>query len=309
MGSSSRLIIAAVLLPAAAILAVHAPTMATAENSNLFRDYIGAIFTGVQFSDVPINPDCQVDFILAFAIDYTTATSPPSPTNGQFSIFWQDTVLTPSAVAAIKQSNPNVRVAVSLGGATVSGTPVQFTATSVDSWVQNAVSSLTAIIQQYNLDGIDVDYEQFQAAADPATFAACIGQLVTTLKDNGVIQFASIAPFDDADVQSHYQALWASSGTDIDYVNFQFYAYGADTTADQYVSHFDDQIANYPGGNILASFTTAPTTTSVPIDTALSACQTLQQQDKLYGIFIWAADYSKSQGFQYETQAQALLAN
>ncbi|XP_062200939.1 chitinase 2-like [Phragmites australis] len=297
-------LIAVVFLPL--LLALHVP-MTTAANSNLFRDYIGAIFNGVQFSDVPINPKVQFDFILAFVIDYTTATEPPSPTNGQFNIFWQSTVLTPSAVAAIKQNNPNVRVAVSLGGATVNNRPVFFNITSVDSWVQNAVSSLTSIIQQYNLDGIDIDYEQFQA--DPATFAECIGRLVTTLKSNGVIKFASIAPFDDADVQRHYQALWATYGSVIDYINFQFYAYSSSTTVSQYVNFFNNQIVNYPGGNILASFTTAPTTTSVPIDTALSACQTLQSQGKLYGIFIWAADYSKSQGFKYEIQAQALLAN
>jgi hypothetical protein len=280
----------------------------TAGNSNHFREYIGAIFNGVQFSDVPIDPNAQFDYILAFAIDYTTATEPPSPTNGQFNIFWQNAVLTPSAVAAIKQSNPNARVSVSLGGATVSSRPVIFAATSVDSWVENAVSSLTAMIQEYDLDGIDIDYEQFPAGADPATFAECIGRLVTTLKSNGVIKFASIAPFDDADVQRHYQALWASHGGVIDYVNFQFYAYGSSTTADEYVNHFNDQIGNYPGGNILASFSTEPTANFVP-DTALSACQTLQSQGKLYGIFIWVADYSKSQGFKYETQAQALLAN
>ncbi|CAN6299426.1 unnamed protein product [Urochloa humidicola] len=302
---SSKLLAAAVLLPLA-LVALHAP-MTTAANSNLFREYIGAIFNGVQFSDVPINPNVQFDFILAFVIDYTTATQPPSPTNGQFNIFWQNTVLTPSAVAAIKQSNRNVRVAVSLGGATVSGSPVIFSITSVDSWVENAVSSLTSIIQENNLDGIDIDYEQFQA--DPATFAECIGRLVTTLKNNGVIKFASIAPFDNSDVQSHYQALWASYGSVIDYINFQFYAYDPSTTADQYVSHFNDQIANYAGGNILASFSTEPTRSSTTIDTALSACQTLQSQGKLYGIFIWVADYSKSQGFKYETQAQALVAN
>jgi hypothetical protein len=302
MGYSKR--IALVLV--AAVVALHVP-MATAANSNLFRDYIGAIFNGVKFTDVPINPRVRFDYILAFVIDYTTATEPPTPTNGQFNIFWQDSVLTASAVAAIKQSNPNVRVAVSIGGATVNDRPVFFNITSVDSWVQNAVSSLTTIIQKYNLDGIDIDYEQFQA--DPATFAECIGRLVTTLKSNGVISFASIAPFDNADVQRHYQALWATYGSVIDYVNFQFYAYGASTTEAQYVDFFNQQLVNYPGGNILASFTTAPTTTSVPINTSLSACQTLQSQGKLYGIFIWAADHSRSQGFKYDTQAQALLAN
>lgn len=284
--------------------------MATAAggNSNLFRDYIGAIFNGVRFADVPVDPRVRFDYVLAFVIDYTTATEPPSPTNGRFNVFWQDSVLTAAAIAEVKRRNPNVRVAVSLGGATVNDRPVFFNVTGgVDAWVRNAVDSLTGIIRRYGLDGIDIDYEQFQV--DPATFAECAGRLVAALKSSGVIRFASIAPYGNADVQRYYRTLWAAHGGAIDYVNFQFYAYGASTTAEQYVSLFDEQISNYPGANILASFTTAATNTSVPVDTALSACRTLQSQGKLYGIFVWAADHSRNQGFKYETQAQALLAN
>ncbi|VAH15956.1 unnamed protein product [Triticum turgidum subsp. durum] len=278
MGSTK--LIAATLLPAFLALHLHAPAaMATAagsSNSNLFRDYIGALYNGVRFADVPVDPRAR------------------------------DTVLTPDAVAEVKRRNPKVRVAVSLGGATVNGRPVFFNVTSgVDSWVRNAVDSLTGIIRRYGLDGIDIDYEQFQV--DPATFAECAGRLVAALKSNGVISFASIAPYGNADVQRYYRTLWAAHGAAIDYVNFQFYAYGASTTAAQYVSLFDEQIANYPGANILASFTTAATNTSVPVDTALSACRTLQGQGKLYGIFVWAADHSRNQGFKYETQSQALL--
>ncbi|CAM0879188.1 unnamed protein product [Alopecurus aequalis] len=308
MGSSKH-IAAAVLLPALIVLHLHTPAMATAAgNSNLFRDYIGALYNGVRFADVPVDPRVRFDYVLAFVIDYTTATEPPSPTNGRFNVFWQDSVLTAAAIAEVKRRNPNVRVAVSLGGATVSGNPVFFNVTcSVDAWVRNAVDSLTGIIRQYGLDGIDIDYEQFQV--DPATFAECTGRLVAALKSSGVIRFASIAPYGNADVQRYYRTLWAAHGHVIDYVNFQFYAYSASTTAEQYVSLFDEQITNYPGANILASFTTAATNTSVPVDTALSACRTLQSQGKLYGIFVWAADHSRNQGFKYEMQAQALLAN
>uniref|UniRef100_A0A0D9XJR1 GH18 domain-containing protein n=1 Tax=Leersia perrieri TaxID=77586 RepID=A0A0D9XJR1_9ORYZ len=302
---TSKLIAVALLLTA--LLTIQAPMAVTAANSNLFRDYIGAIFNGVKFTDVPINPKVRFDFILAFIIDYTTSTNPPTPTNGKFNIFWQNSVLSPSAVASIKQSNPNVRVAVSMGGATVNDRPVFFNITSVDSWVSNAVESLTTIVKDNNLDGIDIDYEQFQV--DTATFAECVGRLITILKSRGVIKFASIAPFGNAQVQSYYMALWAKYGAVIDYINFQFYAYGASTTEAQYVDFFNQQIVNYPGGNILASFTTAATTTSVPIETALSACRTLQKEGKLYGIFIWAADHSMRQGFKYDTEAQALLAN
>ncbi|XP_072990713.1 chitinase 2-like [Typha latifolia] len=287
------------------LLALLAPIIA-ATNSNHFAEYIGAQFKGVKFTDVPINPSVDFHFILAFAIDYTTSTTPPSPTNGQFNVFWDTTNLSPSDVSSIKQSNSNVKVALSIGGDTVSGEPVNFTPTSIESWVSNAVSSLTTIIQQNNLDGIDIDYEHFES--DPDTFAECIGQLVTNLKSNGVISFASIAPYDNETVQSHYQALWSKYGSVIDYVNFQFYAYSASTTVSQYVSFYDAQTSNYNGGIVLASFATGETS-GLSAETGFSACQSLQMEDKLQGIFLFSADDSKSGGFQYETQAQELLAN
>ncbi|URE39170.1 Glycosyl hydrolases family 18 [Musa troglodytarum] len=276
-----------------------------ASSSNLFREYIGALFNGVRFSDVPVDPGVQFHFILAFAIDYTTLAS-PTPTNGNFNIFWDSQNLSPARAAAIKRSHPNVRLAVSLGGDSVGGRSANFTPTSVDSWVDNAVSSLTRIIKQYHLDGIDVDYEHFEA--DPDTFAECVGRLVTRLKRSGVISFASIAPFDDAEVQRHYLALWKKYGKVIDYVNFQFYAYDAGTTVSQFLSYFDRQKSNYRGGRILASISTETNPGGLsPQNGFFRACKTLKKQGKLGGIFIWAADSSKSDGFRYEKQAQSLL--
>ena len=139
-------------------------------NSNLFREYIGALFKNVKFTDVPINPNAEFHFILSFAIDYDTSGN-PSPTNGKFNIFWDSENLSPSQVSSIKNAHPNVKVALSLGGDTVRDVPASFSPSSVDSWVSNAVSSLTRIIKQYQLDGIDIDYEHFKA--DPDTFAEC----------------------------------------------------------------------------------------------------------------------------------------
>ena len=51
-----------------------------------------------------------------------------------------------------------------------------------------------------------MEYEHFNA--DTGTFAECIGWLITTLKSTNVISFASIAPFNDEQVQSNYLALW-----------------------------------------------------------------------------------------------------
>ncbi|KAH7661395.1 Chitinase protein [Dioscorea alata] len=276
----------------------------TAQNSNLFREYIGALSNGVRLSDVPINSFIDFHFILSFAIDYTDTTS-PSPTDGKFNIFWDNTTLLPSQICSIKQANPNVKVALSLGGDTVNGVPANFSPCSIDTWVNNAVISLTSIIQEYNLDGIDVDYEHFNT--DEATFAASIGQLITTLKNNGVISFASIAPFEA--VNSYYSVLWRDYASVIDYVNFQFYAYDATTNISQFLSYYDKQSCMYIGGKILASISTGADANGLsPANGFFDACTVLKKEGKLSGIFIWSADGSKADGFPYEQEAQKLLA-
>ncbi|CAI9265460.1 unnamed protein product [Lactuca saligna] len=278
----------------------------TVPKSYLFSEYIGAEDNNVKFSDVPINPNVEFHYILAFAIDYTNSSS-PSPTNGEFKIFWDTHNLSPSQVSSIKSQHTNVKVALSLGGDTVRGKTCNFTILSVDSWVSNAVSSLTKIIQEYNLDGIDIDYEHF--VSDQDTFVECIGKLITTLKNNGVITFASIAPFDDDDeVKRNYMALWNSYAHVIDYVNFQFYAYDKGTTVSQFMRYFQTQIDNYAGGNILASITTEGSGGLSPKNGFFKACNRLKSQGKLGGIFVWSADNSKASGFKYEKKSQAILA-
>lgn len=279
---------------------------AASQNSDIFREYIGAEFNGVKFTDVPVNSNVQFHYILAFAIDYTTSSSSASPTNGNFNIFWDSDNLTPSAVRNIKNTKQNVKVAVSLGGDTVGGGSCYFNPESIDSWVSNAVTSLTNIINDYNLDGIDIDYEHFKT--EPKTFAECIGKLITKLKSNNVISFASIAPYDDDQVQSHYLELWRSYGHVIDYVNFQFYAYDQGTSVDQFIEYFEKQSRNYDGGVILPSFTTDGSGGLSPENGFFAACSRLKSQERLHGIFVWCADTSKAGGFEYEKQSQALVA-
>ncbi|THF99964.1 chitinase 2-like [Camellia sinensis] len=278
-------------------------------NSGLFREYIGALFNNVKFSDVPINPNIDFHFILAFAIDYTSISS-PSPTNGQFNIFWDTDNLSPSQVSSIKNQHSNVKVALSIGGDSVGDSKAYFSPTSVDSWVSNSITSLTQIIKQYNLDGIDIDYEHFNNT-DPNTFPECIGQLITKMKENGLISFASIAPFDDDQVQSHYLALWKTYGNLIDYVNFQFYGYDQGTNVSQFMAYFETQSSNYNGGKVLVSFISDGSRGLSPENGFFSACSRLKDQQELHGIFVWCADTSKAKGlgFGYEKQSQALLAN
>lgn len=287
------------LLTSFTTLQAHPPTR------NLFREYIGAEFNDVKFSDVPINPNVDFHFILSFAIDYDSSGT--SPTNGNFNVFWDTDNLGPSQVSSIKNSHSNVKVALSLGGDSVGGGSAYFNPSSVDSWVSNAVSSLTRIIKHYNLDGIDIDYEHF--SSDPHTFAECIGRLIKTLKRNGVISFASIAPFDDDQVQSHYLALWRKYGHLIDYVNFQFYAYDQGTTVSQFIDYFNTQSSNYHGGKVLTSFISDGSGGLSPDNGFFTACTRLKRQKKLHGIFVWSADDSMKNGFRYEKRSQALLAS
>ncbi|KAF5929904.1 hypothetical protein HYC85_000040, partial [Camellia sinensis] len=148
-------------------------------NSKLYREYIGADGNNIRFSDVPINPNVDFHFILSFAIDYTNTAS-PTPTNGDFSAFWDTNNLSPSQVSSIKAHHPNVKVAMSLGGDTVNNHTVFYSPATISSWVRNAISSINRIVKENNLDGIDIDYEHFHA--DPNTFTECIGQLIFNLK-------------------------------------------------------------------------------------------------------------------------------
>ncbi|GJN27976.1 hypothetical protein PR202_gb16048 [Eleusine coracana subsp. coracana] len=267
-------------------------------NGYLFREYIGAQSTGVQFSDVPINTMLSFHFILAFAIDYTPVNQKPTPTptNGVFSPFWDTAALTPAAVAAIKKAHPNVAVMAGIGGDSVQDiVKAVFTPNSIDSWVDNAATSLERLITQYDLDGVDVDYEHFAANADQR-----IPRLTT-----------SIAPFEDDTVQRYYIPLYKKYSGVIDFVNFQFYGYGANTNVPTYVMFYDKQAANYPGGKVLASFKTGDTTGLISPDQGISAAKELQRQNKLPGLFIWSADSSKksSYGFKYEIEGQQIIAN
>ncbi|XP_050233072.1 chitinase 2-like [Mercurialis annua] len=283
-------------------------TQANASNKRIFREYIGANFKNIKFTDVPINPNLDFHFILSFAIDYdTSSSSSPSPTNGNFNVFWDSDNLSPSHVLSIKRNHSNVKLALSLGGDTVGDSFAFFKPNSVNSWVSNAVSSLTQIIKKYHLDGIDIDYEHFQS--DPQTFATCIGLLIQTLKKNKVISFASIAPYDDGEVQKNYLALWKRYSHFIDYVNFQFYAYDKETTVPQFLNYFKIQRLNYFGGKVLISFLTEGSGGLGPESGFFSACKMLKSQNLLYGIFVWCADNSKANDFLYEKQAQNLLAS
>jgi hypothetical protein len=145
--------------------------------------------------------------------------------------------LTPAAAKAWRAEYPNVRISIALGGSVLYATngtvfPVNwYNPPNPTTWLNNAVSSLTSIIQTYGADGIDIDIEQFPDGS--TNFVNLIGSLVSTLRNNEVIKFASFAPgYDQLDL---YTQLYNANPNNFDILNYQFYGEGLNTTA-KYIS-------------------------------------------------------------------------
>ncbi|KAL3750740.1 hypothetical protein ACJRO7_011692 [Eucalyptus globulus] len=153
-----------------------------AANTKLFHEYIGAESDTIQLSDVPVNPEVEFHFILAFAIDYVSEDN-PSPTSGKFNVFWETNHLIPSAIGSFKQKTSEASDAARPSSTRNPQTP--------------AISSLTGMIKEYHLNRIDINYEHFKA--------------ITRLKKSRVTSFASIAPYEE--IQTYYLALWKKYGT------------------------------------------------------------------------------------------------
>ncbi|KAH7652290.1 Chitinase protein [Dioscorea alata] len=307
MEYSSKLIIIIIFL-------ISSPPFAWLTLAYHFSEYIGVGYRNINFFDVAINPDVEFHFVVSFALDYTNISSMnvyQIPTNGKFKPYWNTNIITPSTVKSIKASHNNVKVALTLGSDTVKDNIAYFHPYSTDSWIENAVISLTKIINQYSFDGIDFSYGHFKAGEE--TFAECIGRVVALLKDNSVISFASIAPFDADVVQRYYQALWRKYGHVIDYVNFQFYAYNPGiVNVRQFMDYFEIQRNNYNGGKMLMGLSSDQGFHEGLIGDKrfmLDVCETLLLEEKVSGIFIWCAEASMVNGFQYEKQAQEMIAN
>ncbi|KAL2532708.1 Glycoside hydrolase 18 domain-containing protein [Abeliophyllum distichum] len=179
-------------------------------------EYIGATGAAVNFTSVPISEGIDFHFILSFAID---ADSSGNPQNGTFSPYWAST-LTPNAVKSIKSTHSNVKVLASLSGWSLGQKVLSwYNPHDQNLWISKAFSSLKSLIETYGLDGIDIDYERFPK--HNGSFAFCIGEVITLLKNHSVISVATIAPFYSTVIP--YIELYTRYGDFIDYVNYQFY--------------------------------------------------------------------------------------
>ncbi|GLT72314.1 hypothetical protein SLA2020_442610 [Shorea laevis] len=263
-------------------------------------EYIGASGVPVTFDPVPIEDGIDFHFILSFAID---ADPSGKPQNGTFSPYWADT-LTPASVAAIKARHPNVKALASLSGWSLGQKVLRwYDPIDPQRWISNAFSSLRSIVTTYHLDGIDIDYENFPK--HNSTFAYCIGELITTLKNQSVISMATIAPFYTTAIP--YIQLFNGYGNVIDYVNHQFYTDKV-TTPQGYMEAFRLRARQFDRDKLLPSYEVNGR--GIQGDSFFEALDLLKENGfEVNGVMIFSADASTSNNFYYERKSQAFLLN
>lgn len=263
-------------------------------------EYIGATGVPVTFDTVPIEDGIDFHFILGFAID---ADPSGEPQNGIFSPYWIST-LTPDSVAAIKESNSNVKVLASLCGWSIGDKVLRwYNPSDPETWISNAFTSLQSLAKTYHLDGIDIDYENFPK--HNSTFAHCIGELITRLKNEGVITVATIAPY--YKTVNPYIELYNGYRDVIDYVNHQFYTDRVKRPKG-YLEAFKLRARQFDAHKLLPSYEVNGR--GIQGDGFFEALELLEKNElEVNGVMIFSADASSSNGYYYERKSQAFLLN
>ncbi|KAJ7547156.1 hypothetical protein O6H91_08G072300 [Diphasiastrum complanatum] len=269
-------------------------------------DYIGASGASVTVDHAPIiSNNTRFYLILAFAID---AAPNGKSLNGSFSNYWADSI-TPESIALLKAKHTNVRVLVSLAGDSFyisdSNMPLiyWYDPASTSTWINNAVSSLTSLVNKYHIDGVDIDYENFRHN-DHYRFTLCIGDVLKELKNRKVITIATMAPY--GSISSIYQNLHNFYGSTFDYINYQFYS-DEMYTVQKYLEDYRNIVKyfNAPGKVTMATQLYGQGLNGTKF---VSVVQELLKTDPQFpGVMIWDYDASAKIGFQTEMALQHLF--
>ncbi|KAI4313721.1 hypothetical protein L6164_026677 [Bauhinia variegata] len=86
-----------------------------------------------------------------------------------------------------------------------------------DNWVPNATQSITTLIEEHNLSGIDIHYTKVADGVKEDAFASDLGSLITSLKNDKIVDLVLISPTPGLDAQ--YQQLYTNNKALIDHVN------------------------------------------------------------------------------------------
>ncbi|XVF61003.1 hypothetical protein PTKIN_Ptkin08bG0093200 [Pterospermum kingtungense] len=263
-------------------------------------EYIGATGVPVSFDSVPVEDGIDFHFILGFAVD---ADPSGNAQNGTFSPYWVDT-LTPESVAEIKKSHPNVKAMASLSGWSLRDKVLRwYNPLDTQLWISNAFSSLKSLAEEYHLDGIDIDYENFPR--HNSSFAYCIGELIRLLKNQSVISIATIAPFHTTTIP--YIELFKNYGDVIDFVNYQFYTDKV-RKPKGYLEAFKLRAGQFDKDKLLPSYEVDGR--GIQGDAFFDALSLLEENGfTVNGVMIFSADASSSNDYYYERKSQQFLLN
>jgi len=274
---------------------------------HMLFDYIGANGDTIYFTDLPITQP-GVDYILglSFAIDMNLDGATQ---NGIHTAYWSST-LSPSAAKSWRQANSNARVVISIGGSQLYGNNNHiysvnwYNPANTTQWLANAVASLTSLCQSYGCDGIDIDIENFPNGT--TNFVALIGELITTLKQTGVISIVSMAP--GSDQLALYTSLYSSYGSFIDIINYQFYdGEGLDTCA-KYTARVNQVAAQLPVTKLGLSTQVSNQTDCISGTAFVNCVASIKTNNSIAGVYLWDADLSKMYlNFSTEKAVAAIL--
>jgi hypothetical protein len=271
-------------------------------------DYLGSNGVPITFNDIPIT---QSDVMWVLGLSFAIDMSPTGVTqNGVHSVYWNPT-LTKAAAKTWRQAHSNGRIVIAIGGSVLYSDDSIYDVNWYDPpnptlWLANAVSSLTEIVQDYGADGIDIDIERFPNGVG-STFQSLMGQLITSLKSNGVISFVSMAP--GYDQLARYTDLYSSYGSYIDAANYQFYGDKGLNTCAKYTARFNQVIQLLPV-NVVGLSTELNGTDCITGATFYNCVTDIKNAgNNIAGVYLWNADISKllNNGFAAETAVAGIL--
>ncbi|KAG0586460.1 hypothetical protein KC19_2G091900 [Ceratodon purpureus] len=264
-------------------------------------DYLGSNGVAITFNDIPVT---QSDITWVLGLSFAIDMSPTGVTqNGIFSVYWNPT-LTKAAAKSWRAAHSNGRIVIAIGGSQLYSNNAVYDVNWYDppnptQWLANAVSSITTIVQDYGADGIDIDIERFPNGVG-STFQSLIGQLITTLKNRGVIRFVSIAP--GYDQLARYTALYNSYSTYIDAANYQFYGEGLNTCA-KYKTRYSQVIQSLPVGIVGLSTQVSGDPNTITGTTFYNCVTDIKNAgNNIAGVYLWNADLSKQLNNNFATE-------
>ncbi|KAG6552139.1 hypothetical protein Mapa_006448 [Marchantia paleacea] len=278
------------------ILCLEGTNGAEGKKRAVIMDYLGAQGVPIDVNEVPVHDNVDFYFLLSFGID---SDRDGIPQNGTFNPFWVET-LTPESVLKVKSVHKNVKVLMSLGGWSVytnaEKEKILFWYDPEDKvlWLKNAVTSITKIVQEYHLDGIDIDYE---------SFFSLVGELITTLKQKSTISIATIAPF--TETNSYYAELFTKFSSVIDLVAYQFYS-EISTKPAEIAARYEVVAKTYTFEKLIPGYqVNGIGLQGKKFTDALNLIK--KRGHELNGIMIYSADEGLKNGFAFEKQFQEMF--